>query len=293
MHFALKASVGNSGNNHPFDVMNVKAALNVHFRAINKRTLGIYAGVDAELIAAIRHVQLQVLKQKTPDGLIRPKDPVDKWLRENWIKSFKPSALLRPKMGLLTWESEGFEGGPNHSRKLHVPTDNSGLTIGRGYDCAMRTPSEISRDLVSAGLTGDYANTLARAAGLRGSEARYFVIKNDLLDWEISPDVQLKLFELILPEYERRAKAMYETVSDRTEQVAEPWKNLHQTLRDVQIDLAYRDDLTGKGREISFQAIRENSIPIALASFSNQKNWEKVPKDRFQRRVSYLQQSKQ
>ena len=42
--------------------------------------------------------------------------------------------MQEPKEGKVTFNSEGTEGGFFHSRKLHVPTASSGLTLGRGYD---------------------------------------------------------------------------------------------------------------------------------------------------------------
>ena len=39
------------------------------------------------------------------------------------------TALDVPEIGIVTWDSEGSEGGRFHSRRLHVPSDTSGLTI--------------------------------------------------------------------------------------------------------------------------------------------------------------------
>lgn len=51
--------------------------------------------------------------------------------------------MEKPKEGTITFDSEGTEGGLFHSRKLHVPTFSSGLTIGRGYDMRFKTAMKI------------------------------------------------------------------------------------------------------------------------------------------------------
>jgi len=47
---------------------------------------------------------------------------------------FVSSTSTVPAKGKVTWNSEGREGGKYHSRKLLVPNNSSGLTLGRGYD---------------------------------------------------------------------------------------------------------------------------------------------------------------
>ncbi|HEX8528281.1 hypothetical protein [Allosphingosinicella sp.] len=75
---------------------------------------------------------------------------------------------LKPKRGLVTFESEGVEkpGSKLHSRVFHVPTNSSGLTIGRGDDMKMKTKAQIAADLKSAGAAPADAATISAAAGL-------------------------------------------------------------------------------------------------------------------------------
>ena len=54
--------------------------------------------------------------------------------------------------GQLTFDAEGNEGGKYHSRKPHVPSNNSGLTIGRGYDMKVRKVEQIAKDLMASGM---------------------------------------------------------------------------------------------------------------------------------------------
>ena len=96
----------------------------------------------------------------------------------------------------MTWRSEGAEGGPYHSRKLHVPSSASGLTIGRGYDLKTKSETTISLNLSAVFVDVKYANLLSKASRLHGGAAKKFIVENDLLDFEISAGSQLKLFKV-------------------------------------------------------------------------------------------------
>lgn len=290
MHIQIQASVGHLGHNRPFDVLNIKAAINVYFRSVQRTALSVYAGLDSELVDAIRFVQQHAMRLSLVDGLVRPNDPVAKWLSRFWIQSFKTLALTKPKTGLLTWEAEGVEGGPNHSRKLHVPSERSGLTIGRGYDLSMRNHADVVKDLCAAVVPSETATLLAYAVGLRGSQARHFVIKNDLLDWEISVQAQVKLFELILPMYENKAKRLYVNSTNQLSGSAIPWDSLKPAIQDVLIDLAYRGDYVESNRIAIFNALHNNDPKGILTFFSDRSQWSKVPLDRFNRRALFLAQ---
>ena len=61
-------------------------------------------------------------------------------------------SALQPLTGKVTFESEGTEKGPYHSRILHVPSTTSGLTIGRGYDMKMKDYSKVQQDLITSGV---------------------------------------------------------------------------------------------------------------------------------------------
>ena len=88
--------------------------------------------------------------------------------------------------GLLTYEAEGSEGGSYHSRKLHVPSLNSGLTLGRGYDMKEKSCQKIKGDLIKAGVTPETANTLSAASGFYGQSAEQFIQDHQLSKIEIS-----------------------------------------------------------------------------------------------------------
>jgi hypothetical protein len=89
----------------------------------------------------------------------------------------KPNLLAVPR-GQVTFDGEGNEGGPYHSRRPHVPSDKSGVTIGRGYDMKKRTAKEIQDDLRAAGVSEAQAKLYAEAAGLSGADAKAFLEKH-------------------------------------------------------------------------------------------------------------------
>ena len=51
----------------------------------------------------------------------------------------------KPTRGIVTYDSEGVEspGSLFHSRVLHVPSNTSGVTIGRGYDMKLKDRAKI------------------------------------------------------------------------------------------------------------------------------------------------------
>ncbi len=112
-----------------------------------------------------------------------------------------PDDVLEPEFGLLTFRAEGQEGGFFHSRHFHVPTDSSGLTIGRGYDMKMRSKSQIRDDLQAAGLDPVRAALISQAAGRAGPAAEEFIAENHLEDFELDQAVQRDLFAI---EYARQ-----------------------------------------------------------------------------------------
>jgi hypothetical protein len=192
-----------------------------------------------------------------------------------------------PSIGRLTFEAEGQEGGPFHSRRLHVPTANSGLTIGRGYDMKLRSKSEIRDDLLAAGLEAAMATLISQAAGLRGEQAEEFIEENQLEDFEITSDAQLKLFEI---EYERQAKDTQRlaTKSDVTHAYGEVnWEALHPVIKEVLVDLRFRGDYTPSCRRFLQVHVAQNDLERFAKEIAEKSRWPNVPADRFERRKGY------
>jgi hypothetical protein len=194
--------------------------------------------------------------------------------------------IPEPPEGHLTFESEGQEGGPYHSRRLHVPSANSGLTIGRGYDMKLRSKSEIRDDLAKAGLAITEAALISQAAGLKGEEAEEFIEENDLEDFEITSEAQLALFTI---EYERKAKdtRRLATKADVARAYGETdWDALHEVIKEVLIDLRFRGDYTPSCRRFLQAHVAKNNLAAFAEQIGNQNRWPNVPPDRFNRRKS-------
>ena len=190
--------------------------------------------------------------------------------------------------GLLTYEAEGMEGGPYHSRKLHVPSGSSGLTIGRGYDMKEKTSGTIEGDLSRAGVEVEVARLLAGAAKLSGALAEQFIVDNNLQDFEISMDTQEILFN-----------ASYETMSADVQRICNKadcveiygkveWDELNVAIKEVLVDLRYRGDYTPASRRLIQKMVADNDLESFSRTLSNQELWDRVPQDRFDRRAKLL-----
>lgn len=199
-------------------------------------------------------------------------------------------SVKKPKVGTLTFDSEGTEQGRYHSRKLHVPSQYSGLTIGRGYDLKTKKAIKVQKDLVKAGLKVSEAFLLSKAAGLYGSQAKNFISRNSLAHFEISQDQQVKLFLISYLEEEAEAKRLC-SKPDVTKKYGNcNWEQLDPRIKAVVIDLKFRGDYTGKTRKFLQKHIVQNDFSGFRKAIANETNWaeQRVPIDRFQRRISYL-----
>lgn len=190
--------------------------------------------------------------------------------------------------GLLTYEAEGCEGGPYHSRKLHVPSAQSGLTIGRGYDMKEKTFEKIAQDLVKAGVSKEYAGLLAKASGLYGESAELFIEEQQLSEWEMSIECQKNLFTL---SYQELA-ADVQRICDKGDCVATygtvDWSTLNPKIKEVVIDLRFRGDYTPKCRQRIQPHLVANDLLAFTDDLKNKSFWNNVPDDRFERRKCFL-----
>jgi len=191
--------------------------------------------------------------------------------------------------GLLTYEAEGMEGGPYHSRKLHVPGESSGLTIGRGYDMKEKSADKISADLLDAGVEPQQANILARAAGLSGGEAKAFIGKHDLADFEISMEIQEVLFKQTYDELSRDVQRICLKADCVAAYGAVDWQALDEKIKDVLVDLRYRGDYTPASRKLIQVLVAVNDLDAFKKVLSNRESWPNVPQDRFNRRMAFLE----
>ena len=202
-----------------------------------------------------------------------------------------PAAPEAPSVGLVTWDSEGTEGGRFHSRTLSVPSDSSGLTIGRGYDMKERKEAAIAADLTAAGVAAADAAKISKAAGLSGASAKKFITDQKLGSFEISKPAQVVLF---MTTY-NALKADVARICAKPDVVAAfgacDLAKTDPAIVDILVDLRFRGDYTGSSRSLVQKAAAQNDLASFAAALQNPANWPNVPKDRFTRRASFLAQA--
>lgn len=285
----LSTAVGKGVPNKPADVKLIKALLNPWLRANSQPAMSMDGTGDETLIAHIKKFQKEEQKTKAPDGRVDPGGKTLGALRKHLRGRYTLQAAIAPTAGLLTWDTEGAEGGLHHSRRLHVPSAGSGLTIGRGYDLRYRSSASIQKDLVGVGVPATVAFKIGGAAKLSGAAASRYVIDNDLLDFEISPQAQLKLFERVYAEKLELAKR----VSDNDARAIGPkkinWKTLDQRILDILVDLTFRGDYTKSSRKFLLTHVIDNDFEKFRAEIIKSEKWGNVPQDRFERRKKYTE----
>lgn len=279
-----------TGNNSPRDLKIAQALLNVYLRSKNKPTLKITNIINNATNQAIDEFQSDHMKKVKPDGRIDAGGATYKALIKVLKNSYTKQAIVAPTFGLVTWESEGAEGGYYHSRKLHVPGSWSGLTIGRGYDMKFKSQTKVLSDLTSAGVDSQKILVIKNAVSLYGNTAKQFIIDNDLLDFEITADAQKKLFKI---SYDDEAKVVKRlcTRSDVVNDYGKTdWDKLNSNIKDIVVDLKFRGDYTVTGTMTFLQeSIADNDFEAFKKEIVKKSNWPKVPEDRFKRRKIFIE----
>jgi len=197
------------------------------------------------------------------------------------------NGIPAPAVGALTFDVEGQEGGRFDSRRFHVPSASSGLTIGRGYDMKLRTKSQIRDDLAAAGVAPALSALISQAAGMEGGQADEFIAGNHLENFRIEPEAQLNLFET---EYARQAAdaRRLATKADVTEAYGvTDWEALNPAIRETVVDLRFRGDYTPTARRFLQTCIVNDDLAAFAREISDQENWPNVPDDRFDRRKAF------
>lgn len=291
---ALTGSVGKGGANNPTDLKIIQALLNVYRRTNGEPALPRDHAAGASLAPHIEHFQKQQLKTPAPDGRVDPGGRTLRGLLQCLRGCYTVLAVATPTKGKLTWDVEGHEGGPHHSRRLHVPDGNSGLTLGRGYDLRERQGPNVQADLANAGVPGDLAFKISRAAGKRGINASRFVIDNDLLDFEITPQAQLKLFAKVYDEHLADVKRISNDVFTAKKYGKVNWEKLDHRILDVLVDLRYRGDYKKDKMEFLQKHVANNDFEKFKAEIVKNSNWPEVirnARDRFERRKEYVEKT--
>ncbi len=199
-------------------------------------------------------------------------------------------SALQPLTGQVTFESEGAEQGPYHSRTLHVPSPTSGLTIGRGYDMKMKSSSKVQQDLITSGVKIADAKLLAKAASLYGSLAKSFIVTNKLEKYEITQQQQVNLFNISYAEEEAEAKRLCAKEDVVKKYGRYDWVKLDSAIKEILVDLKFRGDYTGSTRKFIQPYVVSNDTKGFLKILCDKTKWAKqrVPIDRFQRRITFF-----
>ena len=209
--------------------------------------------------------------------------------------------MLEPKRGLLTFRAEGddFKGGRNYSRKIHWPglfsgctKNNSGVTIGRGFDLGDRSKQEVVTELRRAGISNEQARKISEAAGLKGCLAGEYVKYNKEDIGDISDYQQLKLFEITYNAIEKDVKRICQKSTTIKAYHPNPktspgqaWQDIPEKIKEVLIDLRYRGDYTPYVRNLLQRYAYAGDVVGFGRVLSNRDVWPKVPQERFNRRV--------
>lgn len=262
--------------------------MNVYARKNVRKVLDITGKCDDELISKLVEYQNKHLNSAMPKYYVEPNGKIIKSLNDLVRSVFKPLSINPPLQGVLTWSAEGNEGGSYHSRKLHVPSDSSGVTVGRGYDLRMKKLALVRKDLASAGIRPDVISKLVGAIGLQGKRAKQFIIDSDLIDYQISVDAQLKLFNISYAFESSEVKRICNKADVVKKYGATDWANLNEKIKEVTVDLKFRGDYTPTAREYLQESIANNDLGSFKKIITNKSLWAKVPVDRFDKRVKYV-----
>ncbi len=194
--------------------------------------------------------------------------------------------------GQLTFDAEGMEQrGRYFSRNPHVPTDSSGVTLGRGYDMRDKTGAMIQADLLACGLDSTAAALFAKAAGLSGGGGKSFITQNNLSNFEITSGQQKLLFALTYQQMVSDVLRICQKPDLVARYGATDWAALPAKVRDLVVDLRYRGDYTPSSRERLQPLLVANNGAAIRQLMADEAYWcgpEKVPQDRFHRRRDYL-----
>jgi hypothetical protein len=203
------------------------------------------------------------------------------------------SRFLQVTFGQPTFNAEGTEAaGPWFSRQIHYPGgERSGVTIGRGYDMGGRTPLQVQRELLLAGVGSKDATLLSTAAGLQGASADIFVAENREHAPIISLEAQQALFERVVTP---------QIISDISRILTKPdvqatygkseWALLKPEIKELLFDMRYRGDYTPTTRTVLQPHIVSNDTDALLKVMEQRDYWRNlgVPEARIDARIGIL-----
>ena len=154
-----------------------------------------------------------------------------------------------------------------------------------------KTALKIITDMGKAGIVSTEASLLSKASGLSGEVAKQFIIDNDLLDYKITPLTQKNIFSISYLDNAQYIKKICIKASKEENYKGDcNWDKLDNRIREIVIDLGFRGDYTYGSRKYIQDSIINNDLVAVRNALANKSYWPSVPKDRFERRVKYLNQ---
>ncbi|WP_241607953.1 hypothetical protein [Rosenbergiella australiborealis] len=213
--------------------------------------------------------------------------------------------MLEPNIGILTFRAEGnnVKSSRDYSKKIHwhgnsisCRKNNSGVTIGRGFDLGDRTRSEILMSLQIAGVEKEKAERISDAAKLKGCLAYKFVLENRDAIGEITDRQQLSLFIVTYGKMKKDVERICKTKKNIVDYHPNPdispslaWDNIPEKIKDILIDLRYRGDYNISTRSYLQKLAYEGDLEKFGKILSDRSLCLFVPKDRFKRRVDFYE----
>ena len=213
--------------------------------------------------------------------------------------------MLEPQKGILTFRAEGnnLKSSRDYSRKIHWPgtsslcgKNNSGVTIGRGFDLGDRTKIEALIILKKAGIEKEKAEAISEGANLKGCSAYNFILnQRDSID-EITEKQQLNLFVLSYNESRKDVERICKSRLTIKEYHSNPnispiqaWDNIPDKIKEVLIDLRFRGDYSKRTRKYIQKLAYDGDVKGFGKVISDRQTWFTVPIDRFKRRVDFYE----
>lgn len=258
--FSLTHSVGECGSNDPYDVELLQGKIKkAGYTQATGRTINENGSCTPDTLEAIRWFQALINMPAT--GLVYP---TDMWFIEalenatslHWrVKHV--GGVLTVQEGQLTFDYEGVDyitaaapfrqpaRTPWFSRILHHPSQDSSVTLGRGFDMKKRTAGSILYILRKAGVEEYKAQICAKAAYLQGREADVFISVYGPLVGEITHQQQVRLFDISYREKKDYAKGVYDRTATKISN-ALSWDEIDIKIRDVFVDTIFQGNQTAR-----------------------------------------------
>jgi len=119
---------------------------------------------------------------------------------------------------------------------------------------------------------------------------RLFIKTHKLEKFEITQQQQVSLFNISYKEEEAETKRLC-TKTDVVSKYGKcDWTKLDSAMKQILVDLKFRGDYTGTTRKFIQKHVVANDTKAFLKTLSDRAKWisQRVPSDRFQRRVTFF-----